>query len=113
MMSLGRRASHYTPDGALLQKRVSTYDEKGRETEWAIYRGDGAPAAGQRRGYDEQGNVAESISYGNGVQVSRETFAYEFDARGNWVKRRVVRDAVRKGIFDTEVEVNYRTITYY
>ena len=73
----------YTPDGTLLQKRVSTYDEKG-EPEWAIYRGDGTPA-GQRRVYDERVTCGEH-QLQKRRQVSRETFAYEFDARGNWVK---------------------------
>lgn len=105
--------SQYGPDGALILRRASTYDRKGRETDWAIHRGDGGPVTSQKRSYDERGNVLESVSYANGVQVSRETFAYEFDARGNWVRRRVVREAVRKGTSHTEIEVNYRTITYY
>jgi antitoxin component YwqK of YwqJK toxin-antitoxin module len=109
---LAERAQ-YKPDGALIQKRISTYDGKGRETDWAIHRGDGAPVMSQKRSYDERGNVVESVSYVNGAQVSRETSTYEFDARGNWVKRRVAREAVKKGASHTEVEVNYRTITYY
>ena len=105
--------SIHKPDGALLQRKVSTYDEKGRETEWAIYRGDGAPAMGQRRSYDERGNVVESLRYGNGVLVGREAYTYEFDARGNWVKRRLVGETVKDGISRTAIEVIYRTITYY
>lgn len=103
----------HKPDGTLFQRTVSTYDEKGRETEWVIYRGDGTPAVAQRRSYDERGSVTESLRYVNGVLVSRETFTYEFDARGNWVKRRVVRETVKGGTSRTEREVNYRTITYY
>lgn len=105
--------SGHKPDGTLSQRKVSTYDQKGRETEWAIYRGDGTPAMSQRRSYDERGNVMESLRYGNGVLVGRETYTYEFDARGNWVKRRAVWEALKDGISQTGREVNYRTITYY
>lgn len=101
------------PDGTLFQRNVFTYDEKGRETEWVIYLGDGTPGAGQRRIYDEGGNVTESLRYWGGVLGIRETFTYEFDARGNWVKRRVARERIKGGATRTEVEVNYRTITYY
>ncbi|MFL6332510.1 MAG: hypothetical protein ACJ754_04115 [Pyrinomonadaceae bacterium] len=103
----------HKPDGTLLRRNVFTYDEKGRETEWVIYRGDGTPAMGWRRGYDERGNVMESLRYGDGVLVSREAFTYEFDTRGNWVKRRVVRETMKGSTPRTEIEVNYRTITYY
>jgi antitoxin component YwqK of YwqJK toxin-antitoxin module len=101
------------PDGTLSQRNVHTYDERGREAEWVIYREDGTPAIGQRYDYDESGNVAESLRYGNGVLLSRETFTYEFDARGNWVKRRVVRETTKGDTSRTEMEVNYRTIAYY
>ena len=105
--------SLYKPDGSLSQRRVSTYDEKGRETGWTIYRGEGTPALGQRRSYNERGNVVESLRYGNGVLVSRETFTYEFDERGNWVRRRTLSETVKGGISHTEIQVDYRTITYY
>lgn len=105
--------SMYKPDGTLSQRRVSTYDEKGREVEWTLYRGDGTPASGQRRTYDERGNVVESLRYGNGVLIGREAYAYEFDARGNWVKRRAEWEAVKGGTSHAGVEVNYRAITYY
>ncbi len=105
--------SLHTPDGALYQRNVHTYDEKGRETEWLIYRGDGTPSIGQKYVYDESGNVTESLRYGNGVPLRRETYIYEFDARGNWVKRRVVREALKDGGSRTEIEMNYRTLTYY
>jgi YD repeat-containing protein len=108
-----REWSMQKPDGSLSQRKVSNYDEKGREIEWTVYRGDGTPALGQRSSYDERGNVVESLRYGNGVLVSRETFTYEFDAHGNWVERRLVRETVKEGYSLTEVEVSYRTITYY
>jgi hypothetical protein len=105
--------SIHTPDGALYQRNVHVYDEKGREAEWVIYRGDGTPSVGQKYVYDEKGNVTESLSYGNGVQFGRETYTYEFDAHGNWVKKRVVGETLKEGTTRTEIEVIYRTITYY
>jgi hypothetical protein len=100
-------------DGTRYQRTVYTYDEKGRETEWVIYLPDESTAMGRKYVYDERGSVTESLRYGNGVLLSRETFTYEFDARGNWVKRRVVRETLKEGASHTETDVNYRTITYY
>ena len=47
----------------------------------------------------------------NGVFIRRETFTYEFDDRGNWVKRTIERETVQGDNSSKETEVNYRT--YY
>lgn len=101
------------PDGKLTQRNVFTYDDNGRETGLAVYRGDGAQVIGESRSYDERGNVTVLLRHGNGVIFSRETFTYEFDARRNWIKRHIVREVLKGGNSRVEMEVNYRTITYY
>jgi YD repeat-containing protein len=103
----------YTRDGTLSQRNVYAYDARGRETEWNAYRGDGTHALGFTRRYDESGNVVESLHSANGSLVSRRTYTYEFDARGNWVKRRAEVEEARGGVSKVVPEVTYRTITYY
>jgi hypothetical protein len=104
----------YKPDGTAAQRIAYTYDGRGRETGESVYRADGTLASGQTRIYDERGNVTEKLRHVNGVPVSRERFAYEFDGRGNWVKMRVSREALKDGNPQPEVvEVIYRTITYH
>lgn len=103
----------YLPDGNLFQRNVYTYDARGRGTGWTAYRADGTPMTGFTRRYDEKGNVVESLHSANGSLVTRHTYTYEFDARGNWVKRRAEREDVRGGVSKVVPEVTYRTITYY
>ena len=105
--------SLHKPDGTFYQRNVYTYDGRGRETGWAIYKEDGAPVMGLTRRYDEKGNVSELLRHSKGVITARETYAYEFDSRGNWVKRKTERETTRDGKTKVELEVAYRTITYF
>ena len=105
--------SLYKPDGTPFQRNVSTYDDKGRETGLTVYLGDGTPTIEESRSYDDRWNVIEVLRYRNGVLIKRETLTYEFDARGNWVKRNIARETVQGNTSRSETEVNYRTITYY
>ena len=103
----------YRPDGMPQQTTNSTYDDKGREIGLTIRRSDGSIAISETRSFDDQGNVKERLRQRDAVLVSRETFSYEFDARGNWTKRQIAREALRDGVLQKEVEVNYRILTYY
>lgn len=105
--------AYYGPDGSFHQRNVYTYDARGRETGWAAYRPDGTHALGFTRRRDESGNVVESTHSANGKLVSRRTFTYEFDGRGNWVKKRAEREDAQGGASKVVPEVTYRTVTYY
>jgi hypothetical protein len=113
--SKGRRSDWiiYRPDGVPQQRTNSTYDDKGREIGSTVYRSDGSIAMSETRSYDDQGNLKERLRHRDGVLVSRETFSYEFDGRGNWIKRQIARETLRDGMSKKEIEVNYRALTYY
>lgn len=85
-----REELFYTADGKLNQRYVYTFDAEGRATEWAVYE----PRDGSVR--------------------SRSSYAYEFDARGNWVKRTTSEWVTKDGrSFFEPSYVTHRTITYY
>ncbi|HEX8180701.1 MAG TPA: hypothetical protein VF525_14225 [Pyrinomonadaceae bacterium] len=101
------------PDGTLINRNAYTYDEQGRESGWTNYAGDGTPRLGVKRTYDDSGNLIEILNYAHGNLSSRETLTYELDARGNWIKCKVEREAKGAGRSQPEFEVRYRTITYF
>jgi hypothetical protein len=80
----------YSEDGSLNQRYVSTLDGKGDEVE--------------EIDYDvKDGSVRERYSYG-----------YEFDKKGNWIKRTTSKWVTKEGKSSFEPSyVTYRTITYY
>ncbi|HJQ33954.1 MAG TPA: hypothetical protein VJ866_17365 [Pyrinomonadaceae bacterium] len=80
----------YSEDGSLNQKYVSTLDDKGNEVEESFYD-------------VKDDSVSERYSY-----------SYEFDAKGNWVKRTASKWAAKDGKEQfVPYSITYRTITYY
>ena len=75
--------------GSLTSRWVYAYDERGNEREWIAYKADGS----KRR---------------------KEVYAYEYDARGNWVKR-ITSEWIPDGQagYLELAEAVYRDITYY
>jgi len=103
-------------DGALHHRNVLTYDARGNRTGWTLFQSNGTAIQMVRRilSYDERGNVKEALNYLRDNSIgSRETFSYEFDPRGNWIKRNTSREVFKEGRSQTESEVTYRTITYF
>lgn len=85
-----RESLVYASDGSLNQRYLSTFDGKGNETEWVVYE-------------TRDGSVRNRYSY-----------AYEFDARGNWVKRTTSKWVTKDGkSFFEPSHLTFRTITYY
>jgi hypothetical protein len=80
----------YAADGSLNQKHISTLDDKENEIE-EVY-------------YDiRDDSISEKYSY-----------SYEFDARGNWVKRKTSKWTTKDGKAQFEpYSMTYRSITYY
>jgi hypothetical protein len=80
----------YSEDGSLNRKNVSTLDDKGNEVEESFYD-------------VKDGSVSERYSY-----------SYEFDAKGNWIKRTASKWAAKDGKEQfAPYSITYRTITYY
>ena len=103
-------------EGDLHHRNVLTYDARGNRTGWTLFQSNGTVIQMVRRilSYDERGNVKEALNYLSDNSIgSRETFSYEFDSRGNWIKRNTSREVLREGRSQTESEVTYRTITYF
>ncbi len=80
----------YASDGSLNQHYVSIFDQKGNETEQTSFE-------------TKTGSIRDKHSY-----------TYEFDARGNWIKRTTSRLVTKDGKSSyAAARVDHRTITYY
>jgi hypothetical protein len=80
----------YSEDGSLNQHYLSVLDDKGNRVEWTIFE-------------VRDGTVSSKLSY-----------VYEFDAKGNWIKRTSSKWVTKDGrsYYEPENEY-YRKITYY
>ena len=139
------RVDHHDPDGTLLHSARFTYDGQGRIARRMLSDADGSAISGNAYTYGPTGNVVAVVTQGrNGALVSRwlfehdehgnerewmelgadgalrkkEIYAYEYDERGNWLKR-VTSEWVPRpggtgeaGVFEP-AEALYRTLTYY
>ncbi len=110
--------SSYDSDNNLNRKLTWTFDEKGNRTEWTESKLNGKEMALFERityTYDDRGNVLLQTQYGNPEgTVTKQTFTYEFDQIGNWIKRE--RHTARLGSGTIAMEwqdVDSRSITYY
>jgi len=110
----------YDSSNVLTRKLTWTFDEKGNRTEWT---------ESTRRGselllfskivsvYDDKGNVMEETQYGNPEgTVTKQTFSYDFDSLGNWIRRdrewrRTELESGQSYVVSRARE--YRTISYY
>ena len=80
----------YTSDGSLNQHYLSTLDDKGNEVEQTSFE-------------TRDGSVRGKYKY-----------AYEFDAKGNWIKRTTSKWVTKDGKSAyAPASVDYRTINYY
>ena len=107
----GYRKEMTIESGGRVGHRV-VYEFKGdrKETRW--YEGDNLTVHVVER-FDARGEPAETTGLDNetGAVTYKSSYtAYEFDARGNWVKR--LKTVSAKGE-PAEREVEYRTITYF
>lgn len=94
---------------------VTTYDLKGDRLDNVTYPLAGSPVGKEEYKYDEKGNIIEmTLRNYDGSIISRETYSYEFDKIGNWVKMVSSLVVFEDGELKNEpIEVTYRTITYY
>jgi len=99
---------------ALLE--TASYDIKGNKSENAYYPVAGETLTGREvYKYDERGNISEMTLHGSdGSLISKESYTYEFDQVGNWVKMTASVAVIEGGKLSFEpTEITYRTITYY
>jgi TonB family protein len=99
---------------ALLE--TASYDIKGNKLENAYYPLAGETLTGREvYKYDERGNISEmTLHASDGSLISKETYTYEFDFVGNWVKMTTSVAVIEGGKLSFEpTETTYRAITYY
>jgi hypothetical protein len=94
----------------------TTYDAKGRRVDNSYYLvSSNAHIGREEYTRDDKGNVSEKTVRDDSSNIlSRETYTYEYDAVGNWVK--MISSAVTyEGgrVIPQPREVTYRRITYY
>lgn len=103
-------------EGQRIVLEAVAYDIKGVKVENAYYPVPGAALTGKEvYKYDEKGNIVEmTLLNADGSLLSKEVYAYEFDAFGNWTKMTTSVAMLEGGKITYEpTEVTYRTITYY
>lgn len=103
-------------EGARVTLEVSAYDIKGAKIENAYYPVSGAAVTGKEvYKYDDKGNIVEmTLQDEKGTLLSKETYTYEFDQFGNWIKMTTAVAVIENGKINFEpTEVTYRSISYY
>jgi protein TonB len=103
-------------EGARAVLETTTYDQKGNRVDNAYFLEAGGTLTGKELyKYDDRGNIVEmTLHNADGTLLSKETYAYEFDAVGNWVKMTTSVAMIEGGKVTFEPsEVTYRTISYY
>jgi hypothetical protein len=101
-------------DGTLDYKSVTTFDEQGNRVEVIVYNGDGT--FDKKAIYEYANGLATGLVLYNadGSIREKETTAYEFDARGNWIARTSLKQVSKEGTLSPEPPSIIRhTITYY
>ncbi|MFL6333797.1 MAG: hypothetical protein ACJ754_10845 [Pyrinomonadaceae bacterium] len=104
----------YGSDGRLWLRYV--YKFEGDKKEELVYSEDGSLNQRYVFTLDSQGNEVEKIDYDvkDGSVDERYSYAYEFDAKGNWTKKTASKWVTKGGkSFFEPSYVTYRTITYY
>ena len=95
---------------------TASYDIKGNKLENAYYPVAGETLTGREvYKYDDRGNISEmTLHAADGSLISKETYTYEFDFVGNWIKMMTSVAVIEGGKLNFEpTEVTYRTIAYY
>jgi TonB family protein len=103
-------------EGQRVVLEAVAYDIKGTKIENAYYPVPGAALTGKEvYKYDDKGNIVEMTMLNtDGSLLSKEVYAYEFDALGNWTKMTTSVAVIEGGkIIYEPTEVTYRTISYY
>jgi TonB family protein len=103
-------------EGQRVVLEAVAYDIKGTKVENAYYPVPGAALTGKEvYKYDDKGNIVEmTMLNADGSLLSKEVYAYEFDALGNWTKMTTSVAVIEGGKITYEpTEVTYRTISYY
>ena len=106
----------YKTDGIFDYRNAYTYDDHHNRIRFEVHKADGTSMQieNRRHVYDADGSIVETSNFKRDESlINKETFAYEFDDYGNWIKRRTIRQVFKDGGSSFETEITYRKITYY
>jgi hypothetical protein len=110
-------SAYYGPDGGVVERWISVYDQAGRLAETYGLKPNGEPLGDGRYTYkyDEQGRKLEVLSFNDTASETLPNivnrFAYAYDERGNWIER---RECVRfSGDSRWRRTITTRKLTYY
>lgn len=95
---------------------LTTYDQQGKRIDNSYYLvASNLQVGKQEYVHDDKGNVVEmTVRDDNNNILSKESYTYEYDALGNWVKRVAAAVTFEGGkVTQQPTEVTYRNITYY
>lgn len=105
----------YTNEGSLSQRTVYEYDANGFVKEMIEYGPAGSLRTRYTNKYDEKGRIVEQhCDDSPGATARAQSYAYEFDSTGNWIKRIAATtypEAKGKRVNEAK-EIIYRDITY-
>jgi hypothetical protein len=105
----------YKAEGVLESRTTCTADAKLRVTRCLVYTADGSVDSQEVIVSDAKGYVTEVASYrADGSVKKRLLYGYEFDAKGNWIKKTKSEWITKNGkSFFEPRQIISRTITYY
>jgi protein TonB len=115
LVKLSNKGGNAT-EGQRTLLETASYDIKGNKLENAYYPVAGETLTGREvYKYDDRGNISEmTLHAADGSLISKETYTYEFDFVGNWIKMMTSVAVIEGGKLNFEpTEVTYRTIAYY
>jgi hypothetical protein len=101
--------------GARSDKKIYAYNDKGIKQQETRYYADGSLDTKYVYALDNKGNEIERLKYNaKGELLEKEMYQYEFDAKGNWVKKTISKmiEGVSKKEYES-IETTSRTITYF
>jgi len=95
-----------------------SYDSNGNLSEWHFYRVDDGTERYLLKivfKYDSSGNRSQELGYDdNGILTSKRHHHYEFDQKGNWVKKTSTFVRIEDGTeFPEQPRLEIRKISYY
>ena len=103
-------------NGKRILLEMAEYDLKGSKTQNQYFpMTDSSPTGRETYKYDDKGNISEmTLLAADGSLISKETYRYDYDSLGNWIKMTTSVAIVENGRIGFEpTEVTYRTIYYY
>jgi len=105
----------YGNDTSLRVRTAYLYDDKGNKVESASHLPNAKEASRRTlSSYDDKGNVVDETVYIGTNIVVKQSYTYEFDSSGNWIKRKRNARTTRDGKPFSEARyADYRSITYF